>query len=80
MELKDLLFFDKMIMPKVITLLYWIGLVVCVVVGIGMMFSVSFWQGLGVVIGGAIAVRLYGEMIMLFFKINEGIQEIRNKP
>jgi hypothetical protein len=80
MDFKDLLFFDKMVMPKVITLLYWIGLVICVIAGFGLMFSVSFWQGLGVLIGGSIACRLYGEMIMLFFKMNEGIQAIRNKP
>lgn len=78
MDFKDLLFFDKMIMPKVITLLYWIGLVVCVIAGIVTMFS-SFLTGLGIVVGGVIAVRLYGEMIMLFFKMNEALQEIRHK-
>jgi len=31
-------------------------------------------------IGGVIVARLYGEMIMLFFKMNEALQEIRHKP
>ena len=79
MDIKDLLFFDKMIMPKVITLLYWIGLVVCVIAGIVTMFS-QFLTGLGILVGGVIVVRLYGEMIMLFFKMNEALQEIRQKP
>ncbi|HET8698338.1 MAG TPA: DUF4282 domain-containing protein [Gammaproteobacteria bacterium] len=79
MDFKDLLFFDKMIMPKVITLLYWIGLVICVIAGLATMFS-SFLTGLAILVGGCIAARLYGEMIMLFFKINEGIQDIRNRP
>jgi hypothetical protein len=79
MDVKDLLFFDKMIMPKVITLLYWIGLVVCVISGLVTMFS-SFLTGLGILVGGCIGVRLYGEIIMLFFKMNEALQEIRHKP
>jgi hypothetical protein len=79
MDFKDLLFFDKMIMPKVITLLYWLGLVISVIAGLATMFS-SFLTGLGILVGGCIAARLYGEMIMLFFKINEGVQDIRNRP
>ena len=80
MDIKDLLFFDKMIMPKVITLLYWIGLFGCVIGGLVTMFTVSFFTGLAILIGGSIAARLYGEMIMLFFKMNEALQEIRHKP
>jgi hypothetical protein len=79
MDFKDLLFFDKMIMPKVITLLYWLGLVISVIAGLATMFS-SFLTGLGILVGGCIAARLYGEMIMLFFKINKRIQDIRNRP
>ena len=80
MEPRDFLFFDKMIMPKVITIIYWLGLVGCVLGGLGTMFTASFWTGLGIVVFGVIGVRLYCEIIMLFFKMNEALQAIRNKP
>ena len=34
MDPKDLLFFDKMVMPKVITFIYWLALVGCVIGGL----------------------------------------------
>lgn len=39
----------------------------------------SFLTGLAVIIGGAIAVRLYCEIFMVLFKMNEALQDIRNK-
>ena len=78
MDIKDLLFFDKMVMPKVITLLYWLALLACLIGGLVTMFQ-SFLSGLGVLIGGAIAVRLYFEIFMVLFKMNEALQDIRGK-
>ena len=40
MEPKDFLFFDKMIMPKVITFIYWLALLGCIVGGLATMFLV----------------------------------------
>jgi hypothetical protein len=78
MEPRDFLFFDKMIMPKVITFIYWLALLGCIVGGLATMFS-SFLTGLAILIGGAIAARLYCEIFMVMFKINEALQDIRNK-
>jgi len=78
MDIKDFLFFDKMIMPKVITFLYWIALLGCVIGGLVTMFQ-SFLTGLAVLIGGAIGARLYGELLVVLFKMNEALQDIRNK-
>ncbi len=78
MDIKDFLYFDKMIMPKVITFIYWLALLGCVIGGLVVMFQ-SFLSGLGILIGGAIAARLYGEIFMVFFKMNEALQEIRSK-
>ena len=79
MELRDLLFFDKMVMPKVITFIYWLALLGCVIGGLVTMFTSSFLTGLMIIIGGAIAARLYGEIFMVMFKMNEALQAIRNK-
>jgi hypothetical protein len=78
MDIKDFLYFDKMIMPKVITFIYWLALLGCVIGGLVVMFQ-SFLSGLGIIIGGAIGARLYGEIFMVFFKMNEALQEIRTK-
>ena len=78
MDFKDLLFFDKMFMPKVITFIYWLLLLGCVIGGIVTMFS-AFFTGLAVLVGGAILSRLYSELIMVLFKINESLAVIRDK-
>ena len=78
MDPKDLLYFDKMVMPNVITFLYWLALLGVVIGGLVTMFQ-SFLTGLGVLIGGAIAVRLYCEIFMVMFKMNEALQDIRRK-
>jgi Domain of unknown function (DUF4282) len=77
-EFKDLLFFDKMVMPKVITFIYWLMLLGCVIGGLATMFA-SFLTGLGILVGGAIASRLYCELIIVLFKMNESLTAIRNK-
>lgn len=78
MDIKDFLFFDKMVMPKVITFIYWLALIGCVIGGLVTMFQ-SFVTGLMIIIGGAIAARLYGELVIVLFKMNEALQDIRNK-
>lgn len=78
MDIKDLLYFDKMVMPKVITFIYWLALVGCVIGGLMTMFQ-SFFTGLVVIIGGAIAARLYCEIFMVLFKMNEALQDIRSR-
>ena len=78
MDIKDLLYFDKMVMPKVITIIYWLALAGVLIGGLVTMFQ-SFLTGLGVLIGGAIAVRLYCEIFMVMFKMNEALQDIRGK-
>ncbi len=78
MDIKDFLFFDKMVMPKVITFIYWLALIGCVIGGLVTMFQ-SCLTGLMIIIGGAIAARLYGELVIVLFKMNEALQDIRNK-
>lgn len=78
MNFMDLLFFDKMVMPKVITFVYWLALIACVIAGLVTMLN-SFLTGLGILVGGAIAARLYCELIVVLFKINESLAVIRDK-
>jgi hypothetical protein len=65
-------------MPKVITFVYWLMLFGCIVGGLVTMFS-SFISGLGILIGGLILSRLYCELLIVLFKMNESLAVIRNK-
>jgi hypothetical protein len=80
MEPRDFLFFDKMVTPKVITFIYWLLVAACVLGGLITMFTASFWAGLGILVFGTIGVRIYCELLMVLFKMNEALQAIRSRP
>jgi len=83
--MRDILFFDKMITPKIITFIYWVMLVVVVVSGLGWMFAGQgcccgrCLAGLFGAVSGAIAVRSWCELLIVLFKMNEALQDIRRK-
>ncbi|MEQ1888127.1 MAG: DUF4282 domain-containing protein [Alphaproteobacteria bacterium] len=77
--MRDLLYLDNMLIPKVITFIYWILLGIAVISGIGTMLAGSFLPGLMVIAGGMFAARVWSELIIVLFKINEALQEIRTK-
>jgi len=74
--MQEFLSFRKFYTPLVVQILFWIGVGVCVVEGIGMIASAgTFRSGLGVINGilvlavGPIAVRVLCELIMAVFGI-----------
>ncbi len=77
--MRDLLYLDNMLVPKVITFFYWVLLLVAAVSGIGTMVAGGFITGLMVIAGGMFAARVWSELIVVLFKINEALQEIRKK-
>jgi hypothetical protein len=79
MEPKDFFFFDKMLTPKVITIIYWLALIGVVIGALTYMFTVSFLTGLLALVGGLVAVRIWCELAVIFFKMNEALQAIRNR-
>lgn len=77
--MKSALFFDEMLTPKVITIVYWLLLASTLIGGLLTMFSGSFLTGLLTIVFGAIAVRIWCELLIVLFKMNEALQEIRSK-
>ena len=84
--MNDIFGFDKMLTPKIITFVYWILLLGVVVGGLGSIFAgpggvsgSSFFMGIVYTLGGAVAVRIWCELLVVAFKINEALQEIRQK-
>ncbi len=77
--MRDLLYLDNMLIPKVITFIYWMLLGIAVISGVGTMLAGSFLSGLMVIAGGMFAARVWSELIIVLFKINEALQEMRAK-
>lgn len=78
--MKDVFFFNTMLTPKIIILVYWLLLLSAIASGLGIMFAGdSFFGGLGAAIGGVIGARILCELLIVMFKMNEALQEIRTK-
>lgn len=71
-------FFNSMLTPKIITAVYWALLVVVLISGIGLMLE-NFLIGLVTVLVGAVAVRVWCELLIVLFTINDNIKKIANK-
>jgi len=81
----DFLTFRKMLTPIIIQIIFWIGVVLCVVGGIiGIVYgaveneSVVLLYSLLVVVLGPLAVRIYCEMLIVMFRINDTLTDIHN--
>ncbi|MDP2713174.1 DUF4282 domain-containing protein [Rheinheimera sp. YQF-2] len=79
--MRDVLFFDSMLTPKIITFVYWLLLFAVLVSGLGAMFTAygSFWSGLGILVFGSIGVRIWCELLIVLFKIHENLKKLAEK-
>jgi hypothetical protein len=83
----DFLRFRKMITPVIVQVLFWIGAAACVLVGLaairqGLIAYVSYQQvilGLLFLIAGPLAVRILCELLILLFRMNETLTDIRRR-
>ena len=77
----DYLTFRKMITPIIIQIVFWIGAVVIFIMGIvtiangGSEYIIS---GLVIMFFGPILWRVYCELLILMFRINETVTDIKN--
>jgi hypothetical protein len=91
MGLKRLASFERMVTPVIIRVLFWIGVVISVLAGLGvvigsiiMAFDEGFLYLLGGLVGGPVvmflgilSVRIYAELLILAFRINETLTDIK---
>ncbi len=82
----NFLSFDEMLTPRLITLLYWLLLLGAIAMGLNMMFGgyggfsfSGFLSGLATMLAGALGARVWCELLIVLFKMNEALQEIRKK-
>jgi hypothetical protein len=83
--MKEIFNFDSMLTPKIITFVYWLLLLGVVLGGLSSMFAgfglsfASFLMGLLYIVAGAIGARIWCELLIVLFKINESLQILRDK-
>lgn len=83
LNVRDIFFFDEMLTPKLITLIYWLLLLASAVSGLGIMFSgmgfSGFIGGLLTIILGAVLARIWCELLIVIFKIHENLRRLADK-
>ena len=77
--MRDILFFDSMLTPKIIVFVYWLGLLSVVLGSLSRIFSGSILLGLVGLVFGLISIRILCELLIVLFKINENLQKMANK-
>jgi hypothetical protein len=82
----DFLTFRKMLTPIVIQILFWLGVVACILGGIGaILVGVARIErtpeliGIGIlaVVFGPLVMRIYCEWLIVLFRINDTLTDIR---
>lgn len=86
--MQDYLLFRKMITPVIIQVIFWIGIVLVVLAGLGSIGAGIFakyggsqmiFSGMLLLLLGPIAVRVYCEVVAVVFSINETLVDIRDE-
>lgn len=78
--MNDFLRFETMITPFVIQALFWIAVVITVISGIVEMTQGgwSILAGLLIIILGPLLARIYCEILIVFFRINDHLRAIQH--
>jgi len=77
----DFLRFETMITPILIQIIFWIAVAVAVIVGIVMIADrngPSILAGIAVIVFGPILARIYAEILIVLFKINDHLRQIQH--
>jgi len=89
----DFLAFRRMVTPVIIQIIFWLGVAACVIMGLATMAmgvgvlegrsgngpdAGGFIAGVAIIVGGTLMVRIYCEILILFFRMNETLTDIKN--
>jgi hypothetical protein len=72
----EYLSFRRMITPIFIQVIFWIFVAVAVISGIVVMVNESFAGGLALIIFGPLLARIYAEILIVIFRINDNVSAI----
>lgn len=74
---KEFLSFHTMLTPVIIQILFWVGVAVCVIAGI-FLIGAGKIQGLLLILLGPVVVRVYCEILIIFFRIHDTLSDIKD--
>ena len=92
MGLKGFLSFERMVTPVIIKILFWIGLIASAIAALGLLIGGIITgirdSNLGMILAGLVSgpivfilsvlvVRIYAELLILTFRINETLTDIK---
>jgi len=78
--MKDFVTFRRMLAPVLVQVIFWGGVLLCIVSGIVTIATRHEWLlGLETLIVGPIFFRLACELIILFFRMNETLTDIHHQ-
>ena len=72
----DFVVFRRMLTPILIQVFFWIGLIVIVLAGLGLVADGRAYFGIPLILGGPILFRVYCEILIVVFRINETLTDI----
>jgi len=73
----EFLSFRRMITPVIIQVVFWLGIAGCVIGGLGLVAGGAGLKGIGAIVLGPLFVRVWCETVIVMFKINDALQDIR---
>jgi hypothetical protein len=85
--MSDFWAFRTMVTPVIIQILFWIGTLLCFIIGAIMVIYGSRYygsqyflelKGVLLIVLGPLGVRVYCEILIVFFRINETLTEIKH--
>jgi hypothetical protein len=77
----DFLRFETMITPILIQIIFWIAVVVAVIIGVIIISDrsgPSILGGISLIVFGPILARIYAEIMIVLFKINDHLRQIQH--
>ena len=77
--MRDILFLENMITPKIITIVYWVLILGILLGGLAYTFNGGGITAFLGMLGGLVFARIWCELFIVFFKMNEALQEMRSK-
>lgn len=75
--MQEYLTFRRMITPVFIQVIFWILVAIVVIIGIVRLADEPL-AGLAIIVFGPLAIRIYAEILIVMFRINDNLADIRN--
>lgn len=74
-DFKGFATFKQFVTPVLVQVIFWIGVVSCVISGIGLMFTTGFLAGLGTLVLGPLFIRIWCELLLVMFQLEKNTRK-----